>query len=94
MDELKDENKRTVDRYQHVLAKVREIEERIIKAKIDNFYEFRKNHYNYKIEKLLLDLDFLNPLKHLGIEHVTITKDKAKNTGEIDDYVQYFLKTN
>lgn len=60
-----------------------------IKKNLDELYDFRINHYNYEIEKFLLDYGFDNKY---GINYKTIIKEEAKGFGEIRDYNDYFLK--
>lgn len=70
------------------------IYEKNINRKIDKFYKFRQEHYNPQFEKFLLDFDFEEKLHRYGsymnIDYQVVTKSKATNTGEIDDYVEFF----
>ena len=62
------------------------------KEKLEEFYNFRVNHYNPKIEKLLLDFGFDVTYKDI---FKSINKSQSKSMGEIDDYIEYFSnKTN
>ena len=58
----------------------------------NDFYEFRKNHYNKDIEKFLLDMDLENILKEYDYEFISISNSTKIKDGKIDDYIDYFLK--
>ena len=63
-----------------------------VKNKIEALNEFRLNHYNYKIDKLLLDMGLDNRLKNYKLKYKIISKEEALATGDIDDYVIFFTK--
>lgn len=59
--------------------------------KLNEFLEFRIEHYNSKIEKFLIDYGFKT---RFGKLFRSVTKSQAKGTGDIDDYIDYFDKVN
>ena len=60
-----------------------------IKKNLEDLYQFRINHYNYDIEKLLLDFDFD---KKYGECYKLLTEDESHKSGSIKQYNDYFLK--
>ena len=62
----------------------------IIKPRIDNFNEFRLNHYNAKIEKLLLDIKFNETISSFGLDYVKVNSSNKVKNGTLEDYIVYF----
>ena len=57
---------------------------------IDDFYSFRINHYNPKIEKLLDDVGYSELIKQYGFKLKSINNSNKKKDGTIEDYIEYF----
>lgn len=68
------------------------IMKRCVEIKLNELNEFRINHYNYKIDKLLLDMGLDKKLKEYKLKYKIISKEEAKATGDVDDYVVFFTK--
>ena len=54
---------------------------------LKEFYDFRVNHFNSQIEKLLLDFEFE---KRFGDNFKPISSSDVKKNGEVSDYFMYF----
>ena len=67
-------------------------EEIILKTgkEIEDFNNFRLNHYNSNIEKLLVDVGFKKIVEDLGLEYKKVNNSNKKKNGTIEDYVDYF----
>ena len=63
-----------------------------VKINLEKFYDFRINHYNPKLEKLIIDLNFDKLLP--GETFEIVTKTEAKSNGEVEDYIDYFVQFN
>ncbi len=68
------------------------IMKRCVDTKLNELNEFRINHYNYKIDKLLLDMGLDKKLKEYKLKYKIISKEEVKATGDVDDYVVFFTK--
>lgn len=84
--EIAELERQTEDRRQQ-FAKLKA---KAIRAKWEDFYAFRQNHYNYKIETLLINLGIPDRVKQYGINRVDLKKAEATGSGDIEDYVSYF----
>lgn len=89
-----DEISKLEKKQNEISDKLHLIYEKNINRKLAQFYKFRQGHYNPQLEKFLLDFDFEEKLHRYGsymnIDYQVVTKSKATNTGEIDDYVEFF----
>ena len=83
LEEFKNKIQETKKRYQETLTKS-------ILPKWNDFIEFRKNHYNSKIEKLLIDMNLNNDIKKLKLEYPKINNSNKISDGTIEDYITYF----
>lgn len=61
-----------------------------ITDKWNNFIEFRKKHYNSKVEKLLIDVGIKDTVLNLGLEYPKINVNNKKKDGSVEDYIAYF----
>lgn len=59
---------------------------------LDNFIEFRRNHYNSKIEKLLLDVGLKDEVLQFGLDYPKINNSNKISDGTIEDCITYFDK--
>lgn len=84
--------KEEIKKCQKKLDKVNEQILPIIQKQTTDFMNFRINHYNSKIEKLLIDADFKKLVESYGIEYKSVTNNNKKKDGTIDDYIAYFDK--
>lgn len=57
-----------------------------------DFENFRKKHYNQKIENLLLEVGLKEKIEELGIKYIRINNNNKINDGSIEDYIIYFDK--
>lgn len=57
---------------------------------VSKFYDFRINHYNASIEKLLVDVGFKDLVESLGLEYKKVNNSNKKKAGTIEDYTEYF----
>lgn len=89
LDNKEEEINKKIDKN---LDKYYSIMKRCVETKLDELNEFRLNHYNYKIDKLLLDMGLDKKLKEYELKYKIISKEEAKATGDIDDYVVFFTK--
>ena len=90
---LKDANKENDDYLKELQEKEQTLKQEMIKTtklKWDNFVEFRKKHYLYNFEKLLLDMELDKKIKDIGLEYPKINKSNKISDGTIEDYVEYF----
>lgn len=90
---LKDANKENDDYLKELQEKEQNLKQEMIKTtklKWDNFVEFRKKHYLYNFEKLLLDMELDKKIKDIGLEYPKINKSNKISDGTIEDYVEYF----
>lgn len=90
---LKDANKENDDYLKELQEKEQTLKQEIIKTtklKWDDFVEFRKKHYLYNFEKLLLDMELDKKIKDIGLEYPKINKSNKISDGTIEDYVEYF----
>ena len=66
--------------------------ENSINDRLDDFYNFRINHYNSKIEKFLMDFEFEQKQHRYGnnikLKYKPVTKSQAKNNGGIDGDIE------
>ena len=83
LEKFKNKIQETKKRYQETLTKS-------ILPKWNDFIEFRKNHYNSKIEKLLIDMNLNNDIKKLKLEYPKINNSNKISDGTIEDYITYF----
>jgi len=64
--------------------------------KWNDFTDFRKNHYNSKVEKLLIDVGFkdiiseFNAATNLGLKYPKINVNNKIKDGSVEDYIAYF----
>lgn len=56
----------------------------------NDFIEFRKNHYNSNMEKLLIDVGLKDTILNLGLDYPKINSNNKINNGTIEDYITYF----
>lgn len=54
------------------------------------FNDFRKKHYNSKMEKLFIDTGLKNTAVSLGLEYPTVNNNTKISNGTIEDYIAYF----
>ena len=90
---LKDANKENDDYLKELQEKEQTLKQEMIKTtklKWDDFVEFRKKHYLYNFEKLLLDMELDKKIKDIGLEYPKINKSNKISDGTIEDYVEYF----
>ena len=90
---LKDANKENDDYLKELQEKEQILKQEMIKTtklKWDDFVEFRKKHYLYNFEKLLLDMELDKKIKDIGLEYPKINKSNKISDGTIEDYVEYF----
>ena len=90
---LKDANKENDDYLKELQEKEQTLKQEMIKTtklKWDDFVEFRKKHYLYNFEKLLLDMELDKKIKGIGLEYPKINKSNKISDGTIEDYVEYF----
>ena len=66
-----------------------QIKEQVL-LKWQKFLEFRLNHYNVKIENLLLDVELDKKIEKYGITYEKVTKNKKISDSSIEDYINYF----
>lgn len=59
-------------------------------TKWNNFVEFRKKHYNSKVEKLLIDVGIKETVISFGLEYPKINVNNKEKDGSVEDYVAYF----
>lgn len=57
---------------------------------VDALYNFRLNHYNASIEKLLIDVGFKELVESLGLEYKKVNNSNKKKDGTIEEYIEYF----
>lgn len=60
------------------------------KKTIDDFNNYRINHYNSNIEKLLVDVGFKELVERLGLEYMKVNNSNKNKEGIIEDYIEYF----
>lgn len=73
--------------------KLKTLEERLQsnnKKTIDDFNNFRLNHYNSDIEKLLDIVGFEGKVARLELEYMKVNNGNKKKDGTIEDYIEYF----
>lgn len=90
---LKDANKENDDYLKELQEKEQTLKQEMIKTtklKWDDFVEFRKKHYLYNFEKLLLDMELDKKIREIGLEYPKINKGTKIADGTIEDYVEYF----
>ena len=58
--------------------------------KWNDFIEFRKNHYNSKVEKLLIDVGIKETVLNLNLEYPKINVNNKIKDGSVEDYIAYF----
>lgn len=61
-----------------------------IKPVVEEFYQFRVNHYNSKIEKILNDIGYIELVEDYGCEFKKVNNSNKKKDGTIEDYIEYF----
>ena len=61
-----------------------------IYTKWNDFIEFRKNHYNSKVEKLLIDVGIKETVLNIGLEYPKINVNNKIKDGSVEDYIAYF----
>ena len=65
---------------------------KLISNDIEDFYNYRLNHYNSVLEKLLIDVGFDRFLGSYNIKHKMVNSKNKKKNGKIEDYIEYFTK--
>lgn len=58
--------------------------------KWNDFIEFRKKHYNSKVEKLLIDVGIKETVLNIGLEYPKINVNNKIKDGSVEDYIAYF----
>lgn len=84
-EEINKKIDKTIDEHHNIMK-------RCVDTKMNELNEFRINHYNYKIDKLLLDMGLDKKLKEYKLKYKIISKEEVKATGDVDDYVVFFTK--
>lgn len=85
--ELKELN----DRKDLIVEEIKQEYAKEVKDRLNEFYQFRLNHYNSEVEKFLIDYDFEEILKNkFNINYEILTKSKSLEQGDIEDYIEYF----
>ena len=74
-----------------IKKKLNDLQTKWIKQKMETLDEFRINHYNAKIDKLLFDFGLNDKLNKYGLKYKIFSKNEAKATGSIEDYVSFFV---
>lgn len=55
-----------------------------------DFIDFRKNHYNMHIEKILIETGFKDDIIYLDLDYPKINSSNKIKDGTIEDYIAYF----
>ena len=74
-----------------IKKKLNDLQTKWIKQKMETLDEFRINHYNAKIDKLLFDFGLNDKLNKYGLKYKIFSKNETKATGSIEDYVSFFV---
>lgn len=61
-----------------------------IRTAIEEFTNFRINHYNKDIEKLLVDCEYKALVEGLGIKYQIVNVNNKKKNGKVEDYTAFF----
>ncbi len=64
--------------------------EKEIISRWEDFNDFRRKHYNSKVEKLFVDMDLKEIVTSLGLDYPTINKNTKIADGTVEDYIAYF----
>lgn len=86
IDANKSSIKKEIKQKNDLLSKIK----KSVNPKWDDFVKFRKDHYLYDFEKLLLDMELDKKIKEIGLEYPKINKGTKMADGTIEDYVEYF----
>lgn len=79
---------------QEALKSLQERNKIFADKELEKLYEFRKNHYNMRIEKLFYDVGLVNKCKENNYKWQDINKDDIINEGTYEDYFHYFNDYN
>ena len=71
--------------------KLNNLQTKWLKQKMEALDKFRINHYNEKIDKLLLDFGLDSKLNEYDLKYKIFSKKEIKATGSIEDYVNFFV---
>lgn len=100
-DNLEDELNRTLkylEEHYHeddgegtaIWRKLSDLKNGWVKKKMETLDEFRINHYNPKIDKILLDFGLGDKLNGYHLKYKIFSKKEVKATGSIEDYISFF----
>ena len=88
--ETKEDNEKSVKHYKDEVKRLSDNTE--VSNRWEDFVNFRKKHYNQKIENLLLEVGLKEKIEELGIKYIRINNNNKINDGSIEDYIIYFDK--
>ena len=90
---IKTKQKEINDIKEFLSKREKEIQKNIDEIILENwndFINFRKEHYNSSIEKILLDAGFKEKIIELGFDYPKINSSNKVKDGTIEDYIAYF----
>ncbi len=88
--ETKEDNEKSVKHYKDEVKRLSDNTK--VSNRWEDFVNFRKKHYNQKIENLLLEVGLKEKIEELGIKYIRINNNNKINDGSIEDYIIYFDK--
>ena len=88
--ETKEDNEKSAKHYKDEVKRLSDNTD--ISNRWKDFENFRKKHYNQKIENLLLEVGLKEKMEELGIKYIRINNNNKTGDGNINDYIVYIDK--